>query len=105
MRTHLFGVIKKRSQLIIKEETVVEARFVILRGVRANQRALNHRRCLYRTADFPRRSLAASSTFRPGAAGNALRADTEWRTGSTGVTTLPANGEENQQYDKGNGDG
>ena len=33
-----FGVIKKRSQLIIKEETVVEARFVILRGIRANQR-------------------------------------------------------------------
>ena len=37
MRTHLFGVIKKGSQLIIKEETVVEARFVILRGLRANQ--------------------------------------------------------------------
>ena len=38
MRTHLFGVIKKRSQLIIKEETVVKARFVILRGVGANLR-------------------------------------------------------------------
>lgn len=113
MRPHL-SIIKKRSQLIIKEETVVKARFVILRGVGANQRV--HTATLIAgkldfgeqhvgrywyvmaihkpipvPADPARHSVFAPSVFPAVLAGK--------------LTTLPANGEENQQDDQGNGDG
>ena len=38
VRAHFFRVVEQRGELIVKEKEVVQAGFIILRGIRADQR-------------------------------------------------------------------